>query len=354
MPSEMAVTTLENLRTAIDDDAFGECDRLLGDLADTYESLRGEEAALEREAMAVRDRVDPLNGGIPEELTEFVTSSSATSMGRGGVLWGTQQYLLDPTEGGSDDLKQQIDDLVEQEEAFIETESSLRTTLRSVDVELPAILVASSAQLPDGPYVTGQAYDLTAATGNVGDELAESVSLRLDAPDEVSVSSNNTDIGTLDSGAEATRTFAVKADTPGEYNVAAVIESSEGDIASDSNSAQFVVLGPDGLSEQALKANQRAKKRLEDSSLKKGGEQSLLAKLELAEQKIKQGRSHLENKNETLADNHFEAATRMLGGFLNGLESNGKPSRSLDDTTRIALENLVSSAIDQLALAQKA
>ncbi len=354
MPSEAVVTTLENLQTALDDQAFAEAERLLADLGDAYGTMRGEEAALERKAIAVRDRVEPLDGGIPDELSAFVTTGSATSMGRGGVLWGTKQYLLDPTEGGVDSLKQQVGDLKEQEETFLEAEIALQSTLDTVDVDLPAILVVSRAQLPDGPYIPGHGYEFTAAALNVGDTPAESVSLRVETPDGVSVSRSSADVGTLEPDQEAVRTFTVEADGPGGYNVGGVVESADGDVGSDSNTAQFTVVGADDLSEQALEAVRRTETRLKDSDLKKGEAKSLLSKLTAAEKKIEHGRSHLDRGNEQRADNQFEAATRILGAFLNERNSNGKPSRSVDDTTHTVLENLTNTAIDQLALAQRA
>lgn len=354
MPSEAAVDTLERLRGAIDNGALGEADRLLEDLVDTYASVRAEESALERKATAVRNRVEVLDGGIPDELTDFVTTSAATSMGRGGVLWGTRQYLLDPAEGGAEDLKGQIADLVEQEETFLEAETALRSTFDAVNVDLPAILVATGSELSDGPHTTDTVYDLTATARNVGDKPASSITLLVDAPDRVSVSPASADVGTLAPDGTVAREFTVEAGSPGEYNVNVVVESGDGNVDADSSTTQFTVLGPDGLSEQALEAVRLAKTRVKDSDLKKGRRQSLLSKLSSAETKVEQGRAQLERDNEKQADTQFRAATRILGAFLNALDGGGKPSRSLDDATRTALENLASTAIDQLSLAAEA
>lgn len=329
MPSDATVATLESLRDALEDEAFSDVDRLLEELATGYDSLRGDETALERRALATRERVDPVDDGIPDELTTFVKTSSATSIGRAGVLWGTRQFLLDPAAGGGDDLSQQITELREQEETFLDVESSVQTALDAVDVELPAELAVTESQISDGPYVRGQAYELTAAAINVGDEPAESVSVRVEAPDDVSTSPAKVGLGTLGPGEQASQQFTLMAATAGEYTVSVVAESGDGG-QQDSNAVSFTVLDPGRLSEQVLESIRTARQRVEDSDLKRGRKRSLQSKLDSAAKKVERGRSELERGNRDKSNNQFKAAVQILGGFLNHLESNEKAKRELD------------------------
>lgn len=352
MPSEGALTILEGLDEAIADESFDEAETLLEDLVSEYDVLRREEAVLGAEALAVRDRVDPTQGESAQPFTSFVQTSSGTSMGRAGVMLGTRQFLLDPGAGGASDLRAQIDELREQEQAFLDAETEVRAALDNIDADLPAELVLSRGDIEDGPYVPGQPYELTATVANIGDDKAESVRIRVEAPDGVTASPGSLDLGTLGPDEEWSNQFSLTAASAGEYTVTVYAESD--DLDTDSQTATFSVVGPDNISKQALEVVRRAQTRLGESDLKRGQAQSLQSKLETAETKIDQGRAQLKRGNHKRADNQFEAASRVLGAFLNTLESNGKPSRELTATTHTSLKNLAATAIDQLALAQRA
>lgn len=354
MPDEEITSTLQALEQALSEGAFGAIDRELETLASQYDAVRSEEAAVERQATATRERVDPVTDGIPDALTTYVKTSAATSIGRAGVLWGTKQYLLDPEEGGAADLREQIGDLREHERTFLEAETEVEEDLETLDIELPPQIVVTEARLPDGPYIPGRSYELTGTVQNVGDQTAEDVTVSVRAPDAVSVESATDDERTLAGGSETSSTFAVEAASPSKYWLEVQADTAGDTVGADANAVQFTVFGADTLSQQALETVQRTRDRLGDSDQERGESRSLDSKLATAEKKIKRGRRQLNEGNDKRAGNQFGAAVQTLGAFLNALDGNGQPVRELSDATRTALDTLARTAIDQLTLAQEA
>jgi hypothetical protein len=188
----------------------------------------------------------------------------------------------------------------------------------------------------------------------VGDATAAGVTVGVNAEDAVTATPAESDVGDVAGGATFSTTTTVDADSPGEYRLEVVVGADDDDVESDTNAVQFTVQGADSLSEQALESLKQARDRLTDSDGGRGGRRSLVAKLDTAIKKIEQGRQHLDQGNDRQADNQFTAASRVLGAFLNKLDSESRNAGNLSDSTRTGLRNTVRTAIELLGLAVEA
>lgn len=351
MTTEQIIDDVASFEAAVADDRFDDAADLLDRLASRYDDARPAETTLVERALVAREQADGIDQ--VDRLTEFVQSKAAAATSRSAVLSGAAGYLSDPEAADPDRLVSVASNLRTLEERLLERTDEVRDDLAGV--EIPACVVVLGSSLPEGPYLTGQSYDLTVTVANVGDAPASDVEASLDPEDGLGIDPTTVAVGDLGAGAEATATFSITVREAGSYVLS--IAASGADTRESLDRKPFEGVDKATLVAQALDGVERLRDRVEGADVPNS--RPLVAKLETAIAKLGNAQDELDAGREKQADNQLRAAANALGAFLNQLEASGngkgkKNGSKLSTSLRQALTTGAEAAIEQLSLARTA
>ena len=209
---------LTDLRAAVEAGRDDDAATLLETLGERYRDDTTETKAAAT-ASAARFATDL---DVATDLGQVITTISEIQLLRSQVLTETAA-LLKGAETAPDRsaIATRIEEASEKEEALDRALDRAETLTGSLS--LPANLVLTGTETPDGPIAVGESTTLAVSLANVGDTAATEVSVDIDLPSGLTADTTTFDLGAVED--ETTVTQSVTADTVSVYSVDVLVTS---------------------------------------------------------------------------------------------------------------------------------
>jgi uncharacterized repeat protein (TIGR01451 family) len=213
-----AATLLTDLKAAVREGRDDDATTLLETLGKRYRDDTAETKAAAT-ASAARFATDL---DTATDFAQVITTISETQLLRSQVLTETAALLEDAeTAPDRSAIATRIERASEKEEALDRALDRVETLTGSLS--LPANLVLTGVETPDGSVAVGESTVLTISLANVGDTTATNVSVDIDLPSGLTADTTTFDLGAVEN--ERTVSQSVSADAVSVYSVDVIVTS---------------------------------------------------------------------------------------------------------------------------------
>lgn len=315
---------LEEFATQVDNQAYFEAEVTADRLRREYDDdVIGR--VQHARALAARDVGDsqPSDRLI---LHEYLQHSAATKLHRSAFMLATASGLSAPRDLDTTRVVE-LAETLQDEEAELATR---RTDIEPVvaEVLLPAIVTVVSVDHDEGPFPKGTSFTLSTVVGNLGDEQATDVSLEVRPESGIEVSPTDVTGGDIEAGDEVGFEFDIQAENAGEFSLRFQVSSLETPI--DENLVELTVVDKGGfvaIADRRITNLSRAVRR----DFSGGIRQSLLAKLDAAD-------NQLDDASRFAGEGRAHEADRMLGAAIQELQAFISQLEALPDEDEFLIE----------------
>lgn len=307
---------LSQFEDAVGSDDIATAEDSLDSLQQGYEDLVAIEEVPVAQALEARDTQD-LSPANREVLQEYLSEAAAAGLSRTGFLTTAAAYLSDPREVETAQVLDVTQQLKTRETALASAASSADAVLDGVS--LPAKITILDTTLSDGYHLKGGAVTAAAIVGNVGDEPSGDVTVTIDAPDELGVDPAAVDLGSIEATSNQRSPTNISLDEGGSYSVTFEVDSDDG---GDTAVLALAVETKGSLLSTGMTSIDDLIDEVENNTgLSQGTINSLVAKLENAQQNLEKADDFASNGRAKQCDNTITAAINILGAFLNEISA---------------------------------
>lgn len=349
MSSQEVVDLLDRVASSFEAGDYAAAGDAYHELVDAYRRVEpGEQAARTKAIMAVRD--GGLSGPERQAAKTLISETVTTQIKRSGAVMSLSVGVVHPTRVDDADVLGSVAELRDSEQTYRSARADAEPALDAVS--LPASVVAATATVADDVVPKGGSTTLTVTVANVGDEDG-SATLELDAPDGVSLDRSSASVSVPADGTVEER-FEAATSAAGEHDVTASV--SGGDATGDPVETTVTVRSKAGY----VEAGRESLALLDEMAADADAPRDLRAKLDRADARLAQAASFADAGRAKQANNMLNAASNVLGAFLNQLDglSSGDGGRgnggALSDAERHSLESAAERLVERLADARTA
>lgn len=266
-------------------------------------------------ALAARDVGDSQPS---DQLTlhEYLQHSAATKLQRSAFMLATASVFTTPRDLDTTRVVQ-LAKTLEDEEAEL---ANRRTDIKPVvaDMLLPAIVTVVSVDHDEGPFPKGTSFTLSTVVGNLGDEEATDVSLDVLPESGIEVSPTVVTGDDIEAGDEVVFDFEIRAENAGEFSLRFQVSSLE--TPTDEELVELTVADKEGfvaIADRRIANLSRAVRR----DFSGGIGQSLVAKLDAADNQLDEASRFAGEGRAHEADRMLDAAIQELQAFISQLKA---------------------------------
>lgn len=348
---------LSEFEQAIETANYQTAAQTVNTLTDRYETQMAADEIRMTRAFGASDI--SVNTPAYDSVQMYAVNATAVAQARAGFLTQVTSYLSDPATATSQSILEPTRTLREREETLSEAREFATDAIEGATV--PAAVQLLTTEFPTRFNPKGASETLTVAVGNAGDSPADGVVIEVTDPDGLTVTPSTTDLGTLDPRERATVAVEVTYDVAGEYTLTVDLDPTLD--STDFERLDVIVRTKLDLITTGIEGIEDFRARLGAVEMKDGPQNGLDSKLANANRKTEQAKGFAMDGRAKQANNMLNAATRILGAFLNQLdaltktpdESNGQGKQpSIPPADHWTLDQTAEHFIDLLVAAQRA
>lgn len=335
---------LNDLQTQIEADNFAAANETFDELAEVYRDRESAEQLSLNQSQVYRE-TENLSPEKREELLTFERQYAITEMGRIGLLSGGSLYLLDPTQTDKNEIVSQISEMASRE-VDLQNETE-RVASELEDITVPPHLNVLPAKLQDASMLVDSSTSVSLSVQNVGTESATGVTADVSAPANIEISPSSHTVGTLAGEATKSVTFKITSGTPDDYEFE--LQFGSENAGTDSKTLQIAFKTPVDVSKAAQQSLSQLEKRVGQTSLNQGIQNSLVSKLSVADSSLNRAIRFLQRERAQPAEGVLTDAINQLGAFINEVDA---VEEQLSESFEAALTTGAEEIINTLARAR--